>query len=192
MYENVVDDEIGHKDILKLLDGLIREIVASKKLVEQVTFQDSGLIHYILRVFTQKSEYSSYATSIIKSTLLELAKIDRLIDFTLFEEDDMKSIKKISSRKFDSPQKKSVQSKSFYEYETCSTKSAAYSEAFQRKDAKIRTHASIRTKNRNCVSNDLLRHLGIDENISFPVFNMVSIDSQNELGAAEQMNKEME
>ena len=93
----------------------------------------------------------------------------------------MKSIKKIPSKKFDSPVKKNVHSKSFYEHEIFATKSSAYSDAFRKKDLKIRTHASIRTKNKNCVSNDLLRYLGIDENISFPIFNANSVGSQMEL-----------
>ena len=38
MYENVVDDEISHKDILRLLNGIIMQIVSSKQQIEKINF----------------------------------------------------------------------------------------------------------------------------------------------------------
>jgi hypothetical protein len=104
--------------------------------------------------------------------LLELAKLDRLVDFTFRDEEDLKVLEKVSSKRFDSPTKNRQQSQpsSSFSDRIVYSKSEAYSEALRKKDSKIRTTASVRTKNKNCVSSDLMRFLGISDNINFPSF----------------------
>lgn len=85
MFENVVDDDIGHKDILRLIDGIMGELVSPIRKIEELTFS-SGLLVHVIRVMTERAEFHSYAAHIVRGTLLELAKLDRPIDFTLIEE----------------------------------------------------------------------------------------------------------
>lgn len=84
-------------------------------------------------------------------------------------------MQKILSKGSDSPSKTKSSSKntaqsSFSDIKTIFSKSQAYSEALRKKDSKIRTTAAIRTKNKNCVSSELMMFLKINENINFPVF----------------------
>lgn len=113
------------------------------------------------------------------STLLELAKLDRLIDFTFRDEEDLKTLEKVSSKRFDSPIKNKPQPQvtSSFSDRIIYSKCEAYSEALRKKDSKIRTTASIRTKNKHCVSSDLMRFLGISDNINFPSFTCSSSEN---------------
>lgn len=49
MYENVVDDELTHKDILYFMNGIIKIIVESKQDVLKYNFEEYGLALEILR-----------------------------------------------------------------------------------------------------------------------------------------------
>ena len=57
-------------------------------------------------------------------------------------------------------------------------KNEAYSEALRKKDSKIRTSISSRTKNKLCVSTDLMRLLGINDNVNFPSFTCSNINEE--------------
>ena len=55
MYENVVDDEIGHKDILRLLDGLLEMVTHSHNHLNDFKFEDKTLVYYVLEQFMRKA-----------------------------------------------------------------------------------------------------------------------------------------
>lgn len=49
MYQNVVDDELSHKDILYFMNGIIKIIVNSKNHLEKGYFTEPTLVYEILR-----------------------------------------------------------------------------------------------------------------------------------------------
>lgn len=68
------------------MNGVIKLIVESRDQFYKENFTDQGLAYEILREYTKKSEFVTYASQVVASTLLELAKLDRLIDFTFRDE----------------------------------------------------------------------------------------------------------
>ena len=69
MYENIVDDDLFNKDLLKLVVFCARKI-ASKKGASFVNFEDEGLSNILLGEIIERSEVKSYAKKVVRNTLL--------------------------------------------------------------------------------------------------------------------------
>lgn len=49
MYENIVDDDVFNKDIIKLLVFCIKKATSDKKHYFDINFQEESLVHLLLR-----------------------------------------------------------------------------------------------------------------------------------------------
>jgi hypothetical protein len=81
MYENIVDDDVFNKDILKILIFCIKNIVEDKKHYSEINLQKEGLNIMILNEIIERNDIKYYAKQIIRNTLLEVAKLDHAIQF---------------------------------------------------------------------------------------------------------------
>lgn len=88
MYENIVDDDVFNKDLIKLIVFCLKKTIADKKHYFEINFQEENLIQLFLCEITERSDTKNYAKQVIKNTLLEIAKIDHVIDFRKNEEDE--------------------------------------------------------------------------------------------------------
>ena len=81
MYENIVDDDLLRKDLLRIIVFCIRRVANRKKHYFEIDFQEEGLPNLLLREIVERIEVKTYAKQVIKNTLLEIAKLDHTIDF---------------------------------------------------------------------------------------------------------------
>ena len=70
MYENIVDDDIFRKDLLRIIAFCIRRVADRKKHYFEVDFHEEGLANLLLRELVERPEVKTYAKQVIRSTLL--------------------------------------------------------------------------------------------------------------------------
>ena len=186
MYENIVNEEIFEKNVIFLLGDLLQFIVESEEHFYDYKFDSETFPYLVLKEYIAKPEFSSYAKQATKNTVLEIAKHDRIIDFK--EEDPTPVLKKIETKRFDSPAKNRAHLKGSFSTDFQTTKMAAYSDALRTKDEKIRLTPHIRSKNRHCVSVELMNFFGISDEISFPSF--FCANNENFVKQEEEINKQ--
>lgn len=56
--------------MLYFINGIIKIVVGSKQDIQKYNFNEYGLAAEALREFTRRSEHISYASQVIKNTLL--------------------------------------------------------------------------------------------------------------------------
>lgn len=87
MYENIVDDEVFHKDVLKIIVFCVRKLVEDKKHYFDINLMEKDFIQLLLAEIAERSDAKQYAKIIARNTILEIAKLDHAIDFKPSEED---------------------------------------------------------------------------------------------------------
>ncbi len=88
MYENIVDDDVFNKDLLKIIAFCLKKEIADKKHYFEINFHEENFSQLILHEVIERGEIKSYAKQLIKNTLLEIAKVDHVIDFRSNDEDE--------------------------------------------------------------------------------------------------------
>ena len=88
MYDNIVDDNIFSKDILKILIFCFKKLTPEKKHYFELNFQEDSIYTQVLRQVLERNEIKQYSKQIIKNTLLEIAKVDHPLDFKEPPEDE--------------------------------------------------------------------------------------------------------
>lgn len=90
MYQNIVDADVFNKDLVKILTFCLRKVVGDNKHYYQIDFNEESLSHLLLSQFIERSEIKNYAKQVTKATLMEIVKIDHVIDFKKEENDGEK------------------------------------------------------------------------------------------------------
>jgi hypothetical protein len=120
----------------------------------------------------ERNDIKNYAKQVIRSTLVEVAKVDHAIDFRRIEEEE----KMMSEKMLKLSNKESMKSQNEIPIKVKSSqtdkksKICQYSEGLRQFDEKVRKNTIVKKKYKNCASDELLAHLGINEEINFPCF----------------------
>jgi hypothetical protein len=158
MYENILDDDPFHKDLLKLILFCLKKVTAEQKHYFEINFQQEGLYHLILTEVLERSEIKNYAKQVVKNTLLEIAKVDHLIDFRQTEEESMiaekSSLIKLSAKESSRSQNESPIKANRISNPGVDKKSKlkVYSEGLRVYDEKLRRGSVVKRKYKNCAS----------------------------------------
>ncbi len=76
MYENIVDDDVYNKDILKIIIFCIRHLIEGKQYPSEVSLLEKGFVQVILAEMIERTDAKQYAKRVGRNSLLEIAKID--------------------------------------------------------------------------------------------------------------------
>lgn len=70
MYENIVDDDVYNKDILKIVFFCIRELIEGKLYPKEINLLEKGFLQTILAEMIERTDTKQYAKRVGRNALL--------------------------------------------------------------------------------------------------------------------------
>jgi hypothetical protein len=70
MYENIVDDDVYSKDILKIIAYCIKKVIEDKKHYFDINLQERGFLQLLLGEVSERNDCKQYSKQIAKNTIL--------------------------------------------------------------------------------------------------------------------------
>lgn len=74
LFEDIVEEEVNHKDIMYLISEMVAIIIGKEHDPEKIKFTTDTISSHILKDFTQISTVKKYSHMILKPTLLLIYK----------------------------------------------------------------------------------------------------------------------